>query len=75
MANAGKVTERSVSFHQLDLRAALDALLKDAAQEGNDVLYARAERMLCELDSAEASARRQTHDLFVSIVFKEHTPS
>lgn len=63
-----------MSWHQLDLRAAVTALLKDAEAEHNEVLYARTEIMLRELDTAERNARLNTHDLFVSVVFKEHTP-
>lgn len=61
-------------FDHLDLRAALNGLLREAAQENNSILFARAENLLGELDTAERSAAQQTHDLFISVVFKEHTP-
>lgn len=75
-AAPGKIiTERSVPFYPIDLRAALRALMTEAQTEGNDLVYNRAAGILAELDAADMRCRLDTHDLFVSVVFKEHTPA
>jgi hypothetical protein len=68
MAN-GIVNERAVPIHKQDLEKALQTLLGTATSE---VEYKRAELLLSELEAADRRCRLDTHDLFITLTFKEH---